>query len=165
MELGFGDVISVLLPFATELNMTEQENEKIVRQAYAAYLEANLEAVLNLCSEDTEWLACGPPDDLPYAGRHSGRQQVARYFAILDDAEESNHLVAQEFVSSGEKVIVFGNYKARVNANGRRFETDFVHVFTLRGGKIVNFRDYYDTAAAVEAYRAAPDEGFTGVTE
>jgi ketosteroid isomerase-like protein len=135
--------------------MTEHENEQIVRQAYAAYLEANLEAVLNLCSDDTEWLACGPPDLMPYAGRHSGREQVARYFAILDDAEESNHLIPHEFITSGEKVIVFGNYKARVNANGRRFETDFVHVFTLRDGKITNFRDYYDTAAAAEAYRGA----------
>lgn len=135
--------------------MSEQENEQIVRQAYNAYLSADLEAVLNLCSEDTEWLACGSPDRLPYAGLHRGRQQVERYFAILDDKEESNHLMAQEFITSGDKVIVFGNYSARVNANGQRFETDFVHVFTLRDGKITNFRDLYDTSAAVEAYRGA----------
>jgi uncharacterized protein len=134
--------------------MAEQENEQIVRQAYNAYLTADLEAVLNLCSEDTEWLACGPPNDLPYAGLHRGRQQVARYFAILDDKEESDHLIAQEFITSGDKVIVFGNYTARVNANGKRFETDFVHVFTVRDGKITNFRDFYDTAVVVEAYRA-----------
>jgi ketosteroid isomerase-like protein len=133
--------------------MSEQENEKIVRQAYEAYLTANLDMVLNLCSEDTEWRAIGPPSDLPYAGQHRGRQEVARYFAILDDKEESNHLIPEEFIVKGDKVIVFGNYKARVNANGQRFETDFVHVFTLCDGKITNFRDYYDTAAAVEAYR------------
>lgn len=133
--------------------MREQENEKIVRQAYEAYLTANLDMVLNLCSEDTEWRAVGPPADLPYAGHHRGRQAVARYFAILDDKEESDHLIPQDFVAKGDKVIVFGNYKARVNGNGQRFETDFVHVFTLHDGKITNFRDYYDTAAAVEAYR------------
>jgi uncharacterized protein len=132
--------------------MAEQKNEQIIRQIYAAYLSANLEAVLNSCSEDTEWLACGPPEHLPYAGRHRGREQVARYFAILDDKEESNHLLAQEFIATGDKVIVFGNYRARVNANGQRFETDFVHIFTLRDAKITNFRDYYDTAAAVAAY-------------
>jgi ketosteroid isomerase-like protein len=132
--------------------MAGQENEKIVRGIYAAYLRADLEAVLETCSEDTEWLAFGPVERLPYAGIHRGREQVARYFAILDDKEESDHLVPQEFIASGDKVIVFGNYSARVNANGRRFETDFVHVFTLRGGKITNFRDYYDTAATVAAY-------------
>ena len=132
------------------------ENEKIVREAYAAYLRADLQAVLEICSEDTEWLAFGPPDQLPYAGSHRGREQVTRYFAILDDKEESTHLVPHEFVTTGDKVIVFGSYKARVNATGLRFETDFVHVFTLRGGKITNFRDYYDTAAAVAAYH--PDE-------
>lgn len=133
--------------------MAEQDNEQVVRQAYEAYLSADLDKVLNLCSEDTEWLACGSPDHLPYAGLHRGRQQVARYFAILDDKEESNHLMAQEFITSGDKVIVLGNYKARVNANGQRFETDFVHIFTLRDGKITHFRDLYDTDAVAEAYR------------
>ena len=132
--------------------MSDQQNEQIIRQTYAAYLSGNLEAVLNSCSEDTEWLACGPPEHLPYAGRYRGPEQVARYFAILDDKETSTHLVAQEFIAAGDQVIVFGNYKASVNANGQRFETDFVHVFTLRDGKITNFRDYYDTAAAVAAY-------------
>ena len=132
--------------------MSERENERIIRQTYAAYLSANLEAVLNSCSEETEWLASGPAEHLPYAGRHRGREQVARYFAILDDKEESNHLVPQEFIATVDRVIVFGNYRARVNANGQRFETDFVHVFTLHDGKITNFRDYYDTAAAVRAY-------------
>jgi hypothetical protein len=130
------------------------ENEKIVREMYAAYLRADLETVLQTCSEDTEWLAFGPADQLPYAGIHRGREQVARYFAILDDKEESKHLVPKEFIAAGDKVIVFGDYKARVNANGRRFETDFVHVFTLRDGKITNFRDYYDTAVAAAAYQA-----------
>ena|ERR1051325_641886 len=131
----------------------QHENEQIVRELYAAYLRADLATVLETCSEDTEWLAIGPPDQLPYAGTHRGREQVASYFAILDDKEESNHLVPQEFIAAADKVIVFGNYSARVNANGRRFQTDFVHVFTLREGKITNFRDYYDTAAAVAAYR------------
>lgn len=135
--------------------MAEDLNEQVVRDLYAAYLRADLKAVLDACSEETEWLAFGPPDDLPYAGRHCGREQVARYFAILDDKEESDHLVPEEFVAKGDKVIVFGNYSARINANGRKFETDFVHVFTLRGGKITNFRDFYDTAAVVDAYRSA----------
>ena len=132
--------------------MTEQENEQIVREAYAAYLRADLAAVLNICSEDTEWRACGPPERLPYAGVHRGRAAVQRYFAILDDAEESDNLVPKEFITKGDKVVVFGEYSARVNANGRRFATDFVHVFTLRDGKIAEFFDSYDTARAVEAY-------------
>jgi ketosteroid isomerase-like protein len=133
--------------------MAENDNEKIVRGLYTAYLTADLQTVLKACSEDTEWLAIGPTDRLPYAGLHRGREQVARYFAILDDKEESDHLAPHEFVASGDKVIVFGNYSARVNATGQKFETDFVHVFTLREGKITNFRDFYDTAAAVDAYR------------
>ena len=132
--------------------MSEEENEQIVREAYAAYLRADLAAVLNMCSDDTEWRACGPPERLPYAGVHRGRAEVTRYFAILDDAEESDNLTPKEFFTKGDKVVVFGEYSARVNANGRRFATDFVHVFTLSDGKIVRFCDSYDTARAVDAY-------------
>ncbi len=35
----------------------------------------------------------------------------------------------------------------------KRNEMNVGDVFTLHDGKITNFRDYYDTAAAVEAYR------------
>src|SRR5688500_16631677 len=124
------------------------ENEKIVREAYAAYLRADLEAVLEICSEDTEWLAVGPPDRLPYAGSHRGREQVERYFAILDDKEESTHLVPHEFVTTGDKVIVFGSYKARVNATGIRFVTALVHVCNYLVGMISIFSVVYMSTSA-----------------
>ena len=131
---------------------TEKQNEEIVRQAYQSYVNNDLESVLNICSDEIEWKAFGPPDLLPYAGVHRGRDQIARYFQILDDSEESNHLVPEEFIAIGDRVIVFGNYRARVNATGERFDTDFVHVFTLKDGKLTNFRDFYDTSAVVKAY-------------
>jgi hypothetical protein len=81
-----------------------------------------------------------------------GHQGIEKYIAILDDVEESNHLVAQEFVTQGDTVSVFGEYVARVNCTGIQFKTDFVHVFKLRDGKVVRFRYFYDTAATAAAF-------------
>lgn len=133
--------------------MTEQENEQIVRGLYGAYLNHDIGTVMDTVSEDSEWFALGPPGLLPYAGFYRGHREIEKYIAILDDVEESNHLVAQEFIASGDKVIVFGEYIARVNATGLQFKTDFVHVFTIRDGKVTKFRYFYDTAAAVKAYQ------------
>lgn len=136
-----------------EQEIQERENERIMRSIYDSYLNHNLQTVFDACAEDTEWLAIGPADKLPYAGLYRGPKEVEKYLAILDDCEESNHLIPQEFIAHGDKVIVFGEYIARVNATGIQFKTDFVHVFTLRDGKIIKFRDFYDTAAAVKAYQ------------
>ena len=129
-----------------------QENEQVVRSLYQAYLSHDIAKVIDNCAEDGEWLAMGPPGALPYAGSYRGHSEVEKYIAILDDVEESNHLVAQEFIARGDKVIVFGEYIARVNSTGVQFKTDFAHVFTIRDGQVTKFRYLYDTAAAVKAY-------------
>ncbi len=43
----------------------------------------------------------------------------------------------------------------RVKATGRSYETDWVHVFTLREGAVAEFREYADTAAVAEAFRGS----------
>ena len=53
-----------------------------------------------------------------------------------------------------EKVVVTGKYRARIKATGRTAESDWAHIHTLRGGKIAQFREFTDTANAVEAYAA-----------
>jgi len=42
---------------------------------------------------------------------------------------------------------------AVVRANGRRFESDIVHMFTVTDSKVSRLLDFFDTAALVEAYR------------
>jgi ketosteroid isomerase-like protein len=136
----------------------ESKNCQMMQDVYNSYNNHELEPVLAALSEDTEWVAIGSRESLPYAGVYRGPKEVLRYLDILADAEESNHLVPQEFIGHGDRVIIFGEYIARVNATGVQFKTDFVHVFTLSDGKIVKFRDFYDTAAAVAAFNAPPIE-------
>jgi ketosteroid isomerase-like protein len=51
------------------------------------------------------------------------------------------------------KVVVLGHYVWQVKANGRTIDGDFAHVFTVRGGRIVAFHEYMDSAAVANAYR------------
>ncbi|MGH9759453.1 MAG: nuclear transport factor 2 family protein [Blastocatellia bacterium] len=136
----------------SEPDRMEEQNVPLIKNLYESYVNHDLRPVLESCAEDTEWLATGPVGRLPYAGLYRGPTEVERYLAILDDSEESNHLVPKEFIGHDDRVIVFGEYIARVNATGIQFRTDFVHVFSIREGKIVRFRDFYDTAAALAAY-------------
>lgn len=132
--------------------MAEQENVQVVKDAYAAFGRGDVEGLLNRFSDDIEWFLPGSPETIPIAGRRQGREQVAQFFSTLDETTEFTNFEPQEFIAQGDKVVVLGRSSARVKVNGNTVDGEWVHVHTVRDGKIVNFREYYDTAAAVEAY-------------
>jgi uncharacterized protein len=133
--------------------MSEQANVRIVQEAYAAFQRGEVQGVLNMLVEDVEWITPGPPDVMPVAGKRRGRQQVAQFFATLSEQEDVELFEPGEYIAQGDKVVALIKYRGRVKATGRAAEVDLVHVFTIRDGKIQRFREYFDTAAALEAYR------------
>jgi ketosteroid isomerase-like protein len=133
--------------------MAEQENVKTVQEAYAAFGRGDIPALLDLLSEDVSWLMPGPADIIPFAGRYEGREGVGRFFAALDGAEAVERFEPGEFVAQGDKVVVLGHYTGRIRANGQADDIEFVHVFTVRDGKITDYRQYNDTAPSIAAYR------------
>jgi ketosteroid isomerase-like protein len=135
--------------------MAEQENVKTVQEAYAAFSRGDIPAVLDLLSEDVNWTMPGPADIIPFAGRFEGREGVGRFFSALDGAEAVERFEQDEFIAQGDKVVVLGHYAGRIRANGQPNNIEFVHVFTVRDGKITSYRQYYDTASSVAAYRSA----------
>jgi ketosteroid isomerase-like protein len=134
--------------------MSEQANLKAVKEAYAAFVRGDIEAVLDACAEDVEWEAAGT-DAMPHAGLFRGKDGVADFFRILSDTEEVQFLQTEAFFTQGERVLVLGHYSARVKATGHTAHADFVHSLVMRGGKVVKYRQYYDTAKYAQAYQPA----------
>ena len=134
--------------------MAEQENVKIVQDAYAAFEQGDIEKLASMFGEDADWFVPGPTAIIPSAGARHGRNEIAQFFRALGESEDIEEFVPKFFVAQDERVITFGRTRTRVKATKRTYETEWTHVFTFRDGHIVNFREFYDTAAAVEAYRA-----------
>ncbi len=132
--------------------MNEQENVKTVERFYTALGRGDIPTILNMLAEDIDWLIPGPAD-IPIAGRHKGREQVAQLFKIGGEIADVELFGPQEFIAKGDKVVVLGHSRVRFKSNGRTSETDLVHVITLRNGKVVKFHEYYDTAALATAFR------------
>lgn len=132
--------------------MNEQENMRVVEQVYTAFGRGDIPVILNMLAENIDWLYPGPAD-IPYAGRHRGREQVAQFFATIGQTAEVEQFEPQEFTAQGDKVVVLGHERARAKPTGRSWETNWADVFTLREGKIMRIRGYYDTAAKVAAFR------------
>jgi ketosteroid isomerase-like protein len=135
--------------------MTEQRNVEIVKRGYEAFGRGDIEGLLALCAENIEWISSGPPE-LPTAGTRRGREQVAQFFTIVDQLFEMQRFEPTQFVAQGDWVVVLGQDTAKVKATGKVLTEEWAHAFTIRGGQIVAFHEYMDTAAMVAELRAAP---------
>ncbi|MGH9456216.1 MAG: nuclear transport factor 2 family protein [Thermoanaerobaculia bacterium] len=88
-------------------------------------------------------------ENIAYADRNPyiGPPAVAEGIFGRIMTEWNDFRVATEgFISEGEKVVVLGRYSATFKATGRPLDAQFVHVWTVRDGKIVAFQQYADTA-------------------
>jgi ketosteroid isomerase-like protein len=134
--------------------MGDHENERVVQEMYAAFGRGDIPGVLDTLSDDIEWRIAGP-SELPYAGLHRGRDEVAKFFGTFGQASEFEMFEAQEYFSRGDKVVVLGHERQRVKATGTVVETEWAMVFTLRGGKIARYHNFVDTHAVALAYRGS----------
>ena len=67
------------------------------------------------------------------------------------EADDIQALEPREFIVQGDNVSVLGWERARAVPSGKVFETDWVHVFTVRDGRVVRFWGIYDTEASASA--------------
>jgi ketosteroid isomerase-like protein len=123
------------------MNMGEQENTKLVRQAYEIFKSGNIPALLGMFSDNIGWRL---PDieTVPFAGRRCGLEQVGQFFAALADTQEATRFEPREFIAQGDKVVALGYYTWHVKSTGREYGGDWAHVITVHDGKIVEFQVY-----------------------
>ena len=133
--------------------MSEQ-NRSIVEQAYNNFKSGNIEALLNLMSDDVTW-TLPEMEGVPFAGNRTGRASVGEFFATVGALQEPLKFEPRELIAEGDKVVALGSYEWRVIANGREFGGDFAHAWTIRDGKVVAFHEYTDTAACIAAHQKA----------
>lgn len=133
--------------------MSEQ-NKAIVEQAYNHFKTGNIESLLDLMSDDITW-ALPEMEGVPFAGKRTGRAAVGEFFGAVNAAQEVMSFEPRELIADGDKVVALGSYSWRVRANGQEFGSNFAHAWTIRDGKAVEFQEYMDTAAGVNAYRKA----------
>lgn len=122
----------------------------VVQAAYAAFGSGNIPAILDLVAEDIDWTFRGAKG-LSYTGTFRGRSAVERWFASVVQVDDIQVFEPREFIVGGDHVTVLGWERTRALPDGNVFETDWVHVFTVRGGRVVRFWGIYDTQAAAAA--------------
>jgi ketosteroid isomerase-like protein len=135
--------------------MDAQQNTELVRQAYAAYGRGDVNGMLACMSPQIEWEIPGVPA-IRFTGKRHGTDQVADYFRLAGEQLAVREFAAKEFIAQGDKVIVLGHGAWTARATCQDFESDWVHIFTIRDGRIAAFREFMDVHVALEAFQCYP---------
>jgi uncharacterized protein len=134
--------------------MNEQANIQVVQQAYDHFRNGNIEGVLGSLASDVVWQTPQVPN-VPHGGTYNGVSEVANFFASMNNTEDVQKFEIREFIAQGDRVVALGTYGAKVKATGRSYESNFVHIFTVRNGQMVAFDELFDTAVMSAAFLQA----------
>ena len=133
----------------------------VVRRQYLASARGDLEALRATLADDVEWTEMA---GFPLAGTYRTPGGVTtNVMEVL--ARDWDDWVAHDdtYIVDGENVVVLARYTATNKATGRHINVRVAHHFIVRGGKIVRFEQFVDTAmvraAMPQPTENSPEEG------
>jgi hypothetical protein len=136
-----------------ETMMSTEANRQLARRGYDLFMKGDIEGVIGLCADDIAWVS--PKNEpISFSGSFHGKAEVGRFFRLMSETIEFEHFEPQCFIADGDKVAVSGISRGRVLENGAKFDDAWVHIFTMKNGKIARFEQYNNSASFVAAMSA-----------
>jgi uncharacterized protein len=125
-------------------------NVETLRNGYEAFGRGDVEAATESFADDIRW---ENPEarQIPNPGVAQGKDAVKQIFAELGDHWESFNLTADEFLESGDTVVVLSHSEAKGKESGREVKLPWVHIFRFQDTKVTEVQALTDTALAAEA--------------
>ncbi|WP_033318898.1 nuclear transport factor 2 family protein [Streptomyces yerevanensis] len=124
----------------------------VVRRQYLASAHGDLEALRATLADDVEWTEMA---GFPLAGTYRTPEGVTS--AVMEQlAKDWDDWTAHDdtYVVDGENVVVLARYTATNKATGKDINVRVAHHFIVRGGLIVRFEQFVDTAKVRDAMSA-----------
>jgi len=133
--------------------MLQDQNVKVVQDAYAAFGRGDIDAMLNLIDDGVVWNGVyGAGAHVPMSGERRGKAQVREFFNQVSRNVKFSRFEPQQFIASDDKVVTLGHYTS-TTPTGKTFDADFAMVFTLRNGKVTAFQEFTNSAGLDAAFR------------
>jgi uncharacterized protein len=121
----------------------------VVRRQYLASAGGDLEALRATLAPDVEWTEMA---GFPLAGTYRTPQRVTANVMEKLGADWENWTAHDDrYVVDGENVVVLARYTAVNKATRNPIDVRVAHHYVVRGGLIVRFEQFVDTALVREA--------------
>jgi len=127
---------------------------QIVADHYAASERHDLEGMLADLAEDCQWTEMAGS---PCAGTYVGADAIIEgVFGGLARCFDGFAFTLERLLDAGDEVIGIGHYSGRHRANGAPFRARTLHLWQVKGGKIIRFEQFADTARLWPAPSSIP---------
>jgi uncharacterized protein len=121
----------------------------VVRRQYLAVATGDLDALRATLAEDVEWTEMA---GFPLAGTYRGPDAViANVMAKFADDWDGFTAHDDTYLADGDDVVVLARYTARNKHTSKDLNVRVAHHYVVRGGKIVRFEQFADTAGVLAA--------------
>ncbi|MBY8876184.1 nuclear transport factor 2 family protein [Actinacidiphila acidipaludis] len=126
--------------------MSADTNVATITSVYEAFGRGDVQAILNVLSEDVNWATETVSTAAPWYGVRSGKSEVRAFFEQFAAAMKVDEFTPLAFAASETDVMTVVRLKAHHRANGGNVAMQMHHWFTFRDGQIVHHRATEDTA-------------------
>jgi ketosteroid isomerase-like protein len=130
--------------------MDNHNHIEIIKQLYANVGAKNLPAVLDALTDDIKWRPPFVPE-IPHTKLRNGKNEVTNFVIEMAAEVTYTQFLPQEFYADNDTVIVKGYFEGQANHTGKSFESDWVHIWKFRDGKICGYQAFWNTHKLVSA--------------
>jgi ketosteroid isomerase-like protein len=121
-------------------------NIKVIQSAYEAFGRGDVEAILDLCTDDVDWATLSELRVAPWHGAFHGKAEVPTFFEQLAKTVDFTGFTPLSFTSNETDVMVAIESSLTVRETGKSATNELHHWWKLRDGKICFYRGSEDTA-------------------
>ncbi|MGH3639598.1 MAG: nuclear transport factor 2 family protein [Mycobacterium sp.] len=129
--------------------MTSTETAKAFYELFAS---GRIEELIGRFVDADSVLDNPLPDAIPFGGQFAGPAGFAAYAQAIAAAIDIEQFEIDEILAQADRVVVLGRETSRVRNTDRRYTMAWVHVLTVRDGRVLRLREYNDTGAMDAAF-------------
>jgi uncharacterized protein len=126
--------------------MSAAENKRIIAEAFDGLSRADPRALLEAMADDFTWIIEG---QCRFSRRYEGKDAVQNELvpALFANFATDYRNHAEEIIAEADRVVVLARGEVRT-VRGEDYNNSYCFVIRMRDGKMVELREYMDTALA-----------------
>ena len=130
--------------------MTEPLNRQRVLSLLDDFAAGDIEAALERCTDDVDFLTHAPIDILPHLGPRRGKAELREMWKTIHERYSSIRYEAPMLIAEGDKVAAYLRTFFTKRSNERVVQFDVAIFYTLREGRIAQIREIIDSFDLVQ---------------
>lgn len=124
-------------------------NRDVLNTAYKAYSAGDGQPLLDAMAEDVVLELCVPVEAFRFAGPLRGKTAVTRALREIGEDYEWLGYRLHDLLVQGDLAVALTGGRIRHRGSDKTFDLALVDVVRMRGGKIVEFKEYFDSLGAL----------------